>query len=57
MVMTVPRDATSAPLAPVIATLCAIEERHGGAPVHGLARGLTAVDPRDWIPADRKSVV
>jgi hypothetical protein len=51
VVMTVPRDATSAPLAPVIATLRAIEERHGGAPVHGLARGLTAVDPRDWIPA------
>jgi hypothetical protein len=49
--MTVPRDATSASLAPIVATLRAIEVRHGDSPVHGLAPGLTTADSRGWVPA------
>lgn len=39
------------PLAPVFAALNAIQARHGGAAVHGVAPDLLVSDPLGWIPA------
>jgi len=51
VVLAVPRDAMTSSLAPVVATLRAIEARHGAAPVHGLVPGLLVTDPAGWTPA------
>jgi hypothetical protein len=51
VVLAVHRDAMSASLSPVIATLRDIETRHGTTLVHGLAPDLLIADPTGWTPA------
>jgi hypothetical protein len=39
------------PLAPIFAALNAIQARHGGAAIHGVAPDLLVSDPLGWLPA------
>jgi hypothetical protein len=51
VVLAVQRDAPTASLAPVLATLRDMESRHGSDLTHGLARELVRSDPSGWTPA------
>lgn len=51
MVLAVPRDAITASLAPVAATLRTLAARQGDEAVHGLAPGLLVSDTTGWTPA------
>jgi hypothetical protein len=51
VVLAVPRDAVTASLAPLTATLRTLAARQGADAVHGLAPGLLVRDPTGWTPA------
>jgi hypothetical protein len=51
VILAMQRDAITASLAPVIATLRDMESRLGSDPVHGLAPGLVLPNPTGWTPA------
>jgi hypothetical protein len=50
VVLAAQRSAQDQALAPIVATLRDIEDRHGNGPVHGLVPGLAVRDPGGWVP-------